>query len=67
MDYRPIHLAFSDRAQFDWSEQGNTVNVHLLADNEEAIVLTMPRQVLAQLGADIADELACKPSSNHHR
>jgi hypothetical protein len=67
MDYKSLHIALSDHAEFVWNATNTTVSVHFLGPDDAAAVVTMPRQALSQLGADIAAELARKPLSSPDR
>lgn len=63
-DYKTVsHVALLDRAEFQWTGSNSAVTVHFLGANGSAVAVTMPREVLSRLAADIADELARKPLS----
>lgn len=49
------HWAVSDPADIQWDEDGSTVDVHFLAQDGTAIVLSMPAKILRHLGDRIAD------------
>ena len=65
INYRWLHhWAVSEPPTFDLNQGGKTANVHFLAEDGTAIVLTMTKETLALVRDGISDALSASQPAN---